>query len=128
MLTCCWVKFVRKELRILFFTRFCCICVGNVLMLYAMPLKAPREALGRTLQDVLKNQFGRSQFRTWRFFDRLFLSFHGNLKKMKCRPVLRNHVHTLQKICLKIKARTQIEGDTYIEFAESLLRLHSDDK
>jgi hypothetical protein len=78
---------------------------------YAMPLQAACEALGRTLQDLLRNQVWEESLLYLAIFDKLFLSFHENLKKMKCKHSLSHHVHTIQKICLKINTRTQIEGD-----------------
>jgi hypothetical protein len=53
-------------------------------------------------------------------FDKLFLSFHKDPKKIKCRHALSHHVYKLQKRCMNINMRVQIEDDTSVgEFAVS---------
>jgi hypothetical protein len=48
LLTYCWFKFVRKVLFVLFFTRYCHSCLGDVLVLHLL--------VTTVVNDVLNNQ------------------------------------------------------------------------
>jgi hypothetical protein len=60
LLTYCWLKFIRKELFILFFTRYCCSCLGDVLMLHLIFTTVANDVMNNrtaVLVEVLPSRY-----------------------------------------------------------------------
>jgi len=60
LLTYCWLKFVRKELFILFFTRYFCSCLGDVLMLHLLFTTVANDVMNNrnaVLVEVLPSKY-----------------------------------------------------------------------